>query len=283
MGNTQTSLGSTECFTQTATETDLPSRVSERETAVVLSDYPPPEVCDPLFRKGDRLRLISDEGYWLKAYSIQTREENYIPRSNVAKVYHGWLYEGVDREKAEELLFLPGNRVGSFMIRVSTRGMYALSVRHRAIMHYRIFRMPNKWYFISPRLTFQCLEDLVSHYSDAADGLCCVLTGPCLVASDSFQSLPSQPVRVVRPHSFNWTAGDRAELMEQNASSFSTLRDSGISFGVQDSVSSYLSLAGVQDKRKQSWKRKKWRSIYMPFSQQAHSMPTEEERYEEVA
>lgn len=31
--------------------------------------------------------------------------------------------------------------------------------------HYRIFRLPNNWYYISPRLTFQCLEDLVNHYS----------------------------------------------------------------------------------------------------------------------
>lgn len=32
-----------------------------------------------------------------------------------------WLLEGVEREKAEELLSLPGNRVGSFMVRESTR------------------------------------------------------------------------------------------------------------------------------------------------------------------
>lgn len=32
-----------------------------------------------------------------------------------------WLYEGVERQKAEELLSLPGNRVGSFMIRESAK------------------------------------------------------------------------------------------------------------------------------------------------------------------
>ncbi|KAI4893274.1 hypothetical protein NFI96_019670, partial [Prochilodus magdalenae] len=264
-----------ENFAQTATEADLPSRVSEKEAAVVLSDYPPPDVCEPIFHKGQWLRLVSDEGYWWKVYSIQTKEENFIPRCHVAKVYHGWLFEGVEREKAEELLWLPGNRVGSFMIRVSRRGVYALSVRHRAIMHYRILRMPNNWYFISPRLTFQCLEDLVSHYSDIADGLCCVLTGPCLAAPDASQSLPSLSARLVRSHSFNRTAVDSTE--QQNA------RDSGISFGVQTSVSTYLSLAGVQERRRPSWKRKKWRSIYMPSSQQVHSTATEEESYQEIA
>lgn len=44
-------------------------------------------------------------------------------------------------------------------------GLYSLSVRHRQVKHYRIFRLPNNWYYISPRLTFQCLEDLVNHYS----------------------------------------------------------------------------------------------------------------------
>lgn len=32
-----------------------------------------------------------------------------------------WLFEGVGRQKAEELLSLPGNRVGSFMVRESSR------------------------------------------------------------------------------------------------------------------------------------------------------------------
>lgn len=32
-----------------------------------------------------------------------------------------WLFEGVERQKAEELLALPSNRVGSFMVRESSR------------------------------------------------------------------------------------------------------------------------------------------------------------------
>lgn len=44
-------------------------------------------------------------------------------------------------------------------------GLYSLSVKHRVIKHYRIYRLDNSWYYISPRLTFQCLEDMISHYS----------------------------------------------------------------------------------------------------------------------
>ncbi|KAG7335969.1 hypothetical protein KOW79_000662 [Hemibagrus wyckioides] len=275
MGNVQTTFKSREDFIQTA---NLPSRVSEKEPAVVLSDYPPPEICEPLFRTGDWLRLISDEGYWVKVYSLQTREENFIPRCHVAKVYHGWLFEGVARQKAEELLQLPGNRVGSFMIRESRRGVYSLSVRHRSIMHYRILRLPNNWYFISPRLTFQCLEDLVNHYSDIADGLCCMLTGPCLAAPDSVQPL-SQSTPIVRAHTSNWTAMDRTDLDQQNTSAASA-QESDFSSGLQDSVSSYLFLAGVEEKKRHSWKRKKWRSIYS-FPSHRYNAVTEEDQEEE--
>ncbi|XP_017333480.1 src-like-adapter [Ictalurus punctatus] len=279
MGNMPAILKSREDFVQTTTTANLPSNVSEKEPAVVLSDYPPPEICEPLFRTGDWLRLISEEGYWVKVYSLQTREENYIPRCHVAKVYHGWLFEGVARQKAEELLQLPGNRVGSFMVRESRRGVYSLSVRQRAIVHYRIRRLPNNWYFISPRLTFQCLEDLVNHYSDIADGLCCILTGPCLAAPDPARISQSAPI--LRPHSINWMTVDRMELDQQNTTGASAQRESYISAGLQDSVSSYLSLAGVEEKNRHSRKRKKWRSINTFSSQRMYSAVTEEEDNEE--
>ncbi|XP_063673461.1 src-like-adapter isoform X2 [Pan troglodytes] len=133
----------------------------------VLSDYPSPDISPPIFRRGEKLRVISDEGGWWKAISLSTGRESYIPGICVARVYHGWLFEGLGRDKAEELLQLPDTKVGSFMIRESEtkKGFYSLSVRHRQVKHYRIFRLPNNWYYISPRLTFQCLEDLVNHYS----------------------------------------------------------------------------------------------------------------------
>lgn len=44
-------------------------------------------------------------------------------------------------------------------------GVYSLSVKHRSVKHYRIYRLDNSWYYISPSLTFQCLEDMINHYS----------------------------------------------------------------------------------------------------------------------
>ncbi|KAG9462260.1 hypothetical protein GDO78_014514, partial [Eleutherodactylus coqui] len=144
--------------TQTGTESDF---------LAVLYDYPPPDVSEPIFYFGEKLRVISDEGGWWRVVSLRTGRENYIPAKCVAKVYHGWLFDGVGREKSEQLLQLPEMKMGSFMIRQSEtkKGSYSLSVKHRQVKHYRIYRLPNNWYYISPRLTFQCLEYLVNHYS----------------------------------------------------------------------------------------------------------------------
>lgn len=42
---------------------------------------------------------------------------------------------------------------------------------------------------------------------DIADGLCCILTGPCLAAPDSVHISQSAPI--VRAHGLNWTGMDR--------------------------------------------------------------------------
>lgn len=44
-------------------------------------------------------------------------------------------------------------------------------------------------------------------YTDIADGLCCLLTGPCLAAPDPVHISQSAPI--MRAHSFNWTTVDR--------------------------------------------------------------------------
>ncbi|XP_052003144.1 src-like-adapter [Xyrauchen texanus] len=285
MGGALTSQRTPEDFRQTQNNEDLLPRVHDNDTAVVLDNYPPPDICEPIFHKGEWLKVVSEEGYWWKVYSVQTKEVNYIPHCHAAKVYHGWLFENVARPKAEELLRLPGNRVGSFMIRESTKGMYTLSVRHRSIKHYRIVRMPNNWYFISPRLTFQCLEDLVNHYSDIADGLCCVLTGPCLTVCETTLNQLSPTASDGRKRSFDWKAVNSSELMYQSTSPSSANQDTALSYGVQNSVSSYMSLIGEQEKperKKFSFKKKRWRSVYMLPDHRLDSLVTEEDSYEEV-
>ncbi|XP_077363053.1 src like adaptor 1a [Festucalex cinctus] len=230
---------------------------SEEDMAVVLADYPPSDVSQPIFRIGEKLGIVAQQAYWWKVRSLQTGKENYIPRMHVAKVYHGWLFEGVTRQKAEELLLLPGNRLGSFLVRESSteRGTYVLSVRHSITRHYRISRLDNGWYYISPGLTFLCLENMIHYYYDFADGLCCTLTSPC-------QSNPTAPPTDIPPVVMRRHAEkkDRTQL-----SSTSNRDDNMLSYGVRNSIAAYLSFAEcdeAQSMRAQS-RQKKSKSIYV--------------------
>ncbi|XP_028843684.1 src-like-adapter [Denticeps clupeoides] len=267
----------------TATE-DVFSRVLDQEVLVALCNYPSADICDPIYRTGEKLRLLSEEGYWWKVSSILTKEENYIPHRLVAKIYHGWLFENVARDKAEELLCLPGNRVGSFLIRNNASGQYALSIKHRTVKHYRIHRLPNNWYFISPRLTFQCLEDLVNHYSECADGLCCILTAPCLGAQDSAPTERSPALPVNWTGSFSWSSVSSSDLLHEDVGSACPgNQNSVISYGVQSSLSSYMSLAGMKEDKGHSWRKRRGRSVYIMTAQQHNQRPAiEEDAYEDV-
>lgn len=237
---------------------------------VVLNDYPSPEVSEPIYRMGDKLRLIAQEAYWWKVRSVQTGKENYIPNNHVARVYHGWLFEGVGRQKAEELLLLPVNRPGSFLVRESSRerGLYSLSVKHRIVKHYRIFRLENSWYYISPRLTFQCLEDMINHYSDDAEGLCCILTSPCLSgnAPSSEANLAAPPV--VMRRNFDWKKVERDQLVNQDSCG-----DNMVSYGVRNSIAAYLSFSADQQPApvRLLRRKKKSKSVYgVPTSADDH-------------
>ncbi|CAK6949548.1 src like adaptor 1a [Scomber scombrus] len=240
---------------------DSSHKGSEDDMVVVLHDYPAPEISEPVYRMGEKLRVIAQEAYWWRVRSIQTGMENYIPNSHVAKVYHGWLFEGVERQKAEELLLLPGNRVGSFLVRQSARerGLYSLSVKHRIVKHYRIFRLDNSWYYISPRLTFQCLEDMINHYSDSADGLCCVLTSPCLSGITPAPDATPGPPPVVMRRNFDWNKIDRRQLVSTDSCT-----NNMVSYGVRNSIASYLSFSGNQDpaQNRAKSRKNKSKSVY---------------------
>ncbi|XP_041664177.1 src like adaptor 1a [Cheilinus undulatus] len=234
---------------------------SEDDMVVVLQDYPSPEISEPIYKMGEKLKVVAQEACWWRVRSLQTGKENYIPNNHVAKVYHGWLFEGVERQKAEELLCLPGNRVGSFLVRESARerGLYSLSVKHRIVKHYRIFRLDNSWYYISPRLTFQCLEDMVNHYSDFADGLCCALTSPCLSATIPPSDAPQAAPPVLMRRNFDWKKIDRNQLVSTDSCS-----DNMVSYGVRNSIAAYLSFSGSQNptQTKSDNRKKKSKSVY---------------------
>ena len=84
----------------------------------------------------------------------------------------------ISRNDAEEKL--AGTQEGTFIIRdsESTVGRYSLSVNGGAtIRHYRILTEDYK-YYVTKRVMFRTLNELVHHYMLEADGLCCALTVP---------------------------------------------------------------------------------------------------------
>ncbi|CAL9703530.1 unnamed protein product [Knipowitschia caucasica] len=172
------------------TSNNLSSSEGER-AAIALYDYEAIHDGDLGFKKGDRLIILEESGEWWKAKSVSSGLEGFIPSNYVGKdtlETEDWFFKGVSRKDAERQLLAPGNRVGSFMVRDSetTQGSYSLSVRDSdskagdTVKHYKIRTLDNGGFYISPRITFSSLQELVTHYKKQGDGLCQALTTSCL-------------------------------------------------------------------------------------------------------
>ncbi|XP_068118113.1 src-like-adapter 2 isoform X2 [Hyperolius riggenbachi] len=228
---------------------------------VALYNFPASGQTDLSVRMGEQLNILSEDGDWWKVKSITTGRECYMPRSYVAKVYNRWLYKGINREKAEELLLVSSNSSGSFLIRESEtrKGSYSLSIRKTnqvtrdSIKHYRINQLENGWLFISPRLTFPTLQEMVDYYSETADGICCILRAPCIVQGFAPPVLMnSQPI-IVRKPTLNWRNLDSTALFTEE----SALNDDcPVSLGLREAVNSYMYMTEDSDSRTALWKRK---------------------------
>ncbi|XP_067904674.1 src-like-adapter 2 [Heterodontus francisci] len=219
--------------------------ISKVMTVVALYNYPSSSDSEPVISVGERLNVISEEGDWWKVVSMATDKECHIPCNYVAKVYHRWLFEGISREKAEELLLLPSNQSGAFMIRESQtrKGCYSLSVRRSnnaswdSIKHYRINRLPNGWFYISPRLTVPSLHDMVDYYSESGEGLCCTLKEPCHIQGPPIARQHHPDPIVVRKPQLNWNAVDSSILINDAKDSEEELP---VSIGLREAINSYL-------------------------------------------
>ncbi|XP_053937638.1 src-like-adapter 2 isoform X12 [Cuculus canorus] len=229
-----------------------PPSPAEPSTFLALCDFPSGAGSTAALRMGEQLRVLSEDGEWWLVHSQVSGKECQVPSSCVAKVRHRWLYEGVSRQKAEELLLRPGNRSGSFLIRESQtrRGCFSLSVRHStrsswdSVTHYRIHRLENGWLYISPRLTFPSLRDLVEHYSEFGEGLCCTLREPCSVEGARVATAPALPTVVKKPP-LSWDKIDSSMLLSEAASL--PEEDSPISLGLREAISSYLLLTDAPE------------------------------------
>ncbi|XP_047467866.1 tyrosine-protein kinase Lck [Mugil cephalus] len=158
---------------------------------VAIYSYSPDHDGDLGFEKGEKLKIINkDDPEWYMAESLTTGQRGYIPHNFVAMTTvetEPWFFSNISRNDAMRLLLAPGNTQGSFLIRESetTKGSYSLSVRDldhqtgEGVKHYRIRNMDNGGFYITAKITFNSLKELVHHHSREADGLCTKLVKPC--------------------------------------------------------------------------------------------------------
>ncbi|XP_073794750.1 src-like-adapter 2 isoform X1 [Danio rerio] len=219
---------------------------SIRYVLVSLYDYPSRGPGDCAIRVGERLNILSDEGEWFKVSSSATGNESYIPSNYTAKLYNRWQFVGLSKRKSEELLMLPHNQPGSFLIRESETfpGNYTLSVRksgsqeRASVKHYRISCIDNGWFYISPGLTFRTLSDMIAHYSEVSDGLCCTLGEPCfIIGSNNVPVVNGAPPVAVKRPTINWKDVDSSMIFSQTKEG---AEDSLVSEGLKEAINSYL-------------------------------------------
>ncbi|XP_030411068.1 tyrosine-protein kinase Blk isoform X2 [Gopherus evgoodei] len=163
----------------------------DEDFVIVLYDFASTSDRDLELTKGEKLQILSRDGDWWLAKSLTTGKKGYVPSNFVAQMdtleVEKWFFKALSRKDAERLLMAPGNKVGSFLVRESetNKDAFSLSVRDSTsaqgdiIKHYRIRSLDGGGYYISPRITFSSLHQLVQHYSNKGDGLCQRLTTPC--------------------------------------------------------------------------------------------------------
>lgn len=176
----------------------LPSTPHPTKDATVvraLYDFDAINEDDLSFRKGDKMEVddeTSQNSDWWVARHLTTGQKGYIPSNYVSKDDNSpqsqdWWYN-VDRKDADKRLLLPGNPTGTFLVReAGDKASCVLSVRDfdpksndACVKHYRIRRLDNeRGYYISPKRTFDNMMDLMFHYRNSTDGLCCKLEIPC--------------------------------------------------------------------------------------------------------
>uniref|UniRef100_H3A142 Tyrosine-protein kinase n=2 Tax=Latimeria chalumnae TaxID=7897 RepID=H3A142_LATCH len=158
---------------------------------VALYDYFPVNNKDLELRKGEKVRVLADKGDWWMAQSLSSEARGYVPSNFVAKVntleVEKWFCKNLSRKDAERLLQTPGNKAGAFLVRESetSKGAYSLSLRDNdsthgdVVKHYKIRSLDKGGYYISPKIAFVTIQELVQHYTEHSDGLCQKLVKPC--------------------------------------------------------------------------------------------------------
>ncbi|XP_072298167.1 tyrosine-protein kinase Blk [Eucyclogobius newberryi] len=189
---------------------------NDNNVYVAQHDFVASNSTDLPFKKGEKLKVLQDNGDWWVACSLVTGEEGFIPSNYVAREdtleVEKWFFKDMSRRETERLLLAPGNKPGSFLVRESetAKGSFSLSVRDcvpeegNVVKHYKIRSLDKGGFYITPSNAFVSLQDLVKYYNHTTDGLCQQLLAPCKPrppqrpwASDEWE-IPRETLKMVK-------------------------------------------------------------------------------------
>uniref|UniRef100_A0A3Q0RPM6 Tyrosine-protein kinase n=1 Tax=Amphilophus citrinellus TaxID=61819 RepID=A0A3Q0RPM6_AMPCI len=134
-------------------------------------------------KEGDKLSVIEKRGDYVLAKKLTgSLESGLVPANYVALLQDEWYYGNINRVKAEKLLLTSQNNDGSFLVRISESHSdeYTISARSEGkVFHFRIQRSSIGAYFVSDKLSFGTLGELISYYQRNPRSLGVLLEEPC--------------------------------------------------------------------------------------------------------
>ncbi|KAL4655351.1 tyrosine-protein kinase SRK3-like [Arapaima gigas] len=150
-------------------------------------------------KEGDKLSVIEKRGDYVLAKKLTgSLESGLVPASYVTLLQdefanYKWYYGNINRQKAEKLLLAQQNKSGSFLVRISESNSdeYTLSVRNESkVLHFRIQRSSVGSYYVSDKIAFATLNELVTYYQKNYKSLGAPLVLPCTQQRELYDMEP---------------------------------------------------------------------------------------------
>uniref|UniRef100_A0A672HRT8 Tyrosine-protein kinase n=1 Tax=Salarias fasciatus TaxID=181472 RepID=A0A672HRT8_SALFA len=141
-------------------------------------------------REGDKLSVLEKRGDYVLAKKLTgSLEAGISPRVSQ------WYYGNINRMKAEKLLLAAQNKDGAFLVRISESHTRS----EGKVFHFRIQRSAIGAYFVSDKISFGTLGELVSYYQKNHRSLGVLLQEPCRELFDMERwERPREEFRLVR-------------------------------------------------------------------------------------
>ncbi|XP_025757134.1 tyrosine-protein kinase Srms isoform X2 [Oreochromis niloticus] len=150
-------------------------------------------------KEGDKLSVIEKRGDYVLAKKLTgSLESGLVPANYVALLQdefakHKWYYGNINRGKAEKLLLASQNKDGAFLVRISESHSdeYTISARSEGkVSHFRIQRSSIGAYFITDKISFATLGELIAYYQKNSRSLGVLLEEPCAQQRELFDMEP---------------------------------------------------------------------------------------------